>query len=79
MMPEGTRWGPGTAKPWTTPGGRLAPVGLTVCVLLALSLFPRENNSRKFPGDSEKLPRTTFVKQKDSRKQELALGILLIG
>ena len=28
---------------------------------------------------TEKFPRTNFLKQKDSRKQELALGILLIG
>ena len=48
-------------------------------VLLALDLFLCENNSRKFPADFEKLPRTTFLKQKESRKQELALGILLIG
>ena len=61
------------------PGERLVPVGPPAGILLAPDLFPRENNSRKFPADSEKRPRTTFLKQKDSRKQELALGILLIG
>ena len=48
-------------------------------VLLAPSLFHLGNKSRKFSAHSEKLPRTTFLKQKDSRKQELALAILLIG
>ena len=42
-------------------------------------LFHIGNNSCKLSAQSEKLPRTTFLKQKDSRKQELALGILLIG
>ena len=51
-------------------------MGATAGVLLALDLFPCENNSRKFLADSEKLPLTTFLKQKDSRKQELALGIV---
>ena len=48
-------------------------------ILLAPSLFQHGNKSCKFLARSEKLPRTTFLKQKDSRKQELALGILLIG
>ena len=59
--------------------GRLGAGSPPSGVLLALDLFLYENNSRKFLADSEKLPRTTFLKQKDSRKQELALGILLIA
>ena len=44
-------------------------------VLRVPSSFHIKNNSRKFCAQSEKLSRTTFLKQ----KQELALGILLIG
>ena len=71
----GPRRGQGVGRAWGASGGCVPPAG----VLLAPSLFPRENNSRKFSVDSEKLPRTTFLKQKDSIKQELALGILSIG
>ena len=60
-------------------GWRLGPVGAPVGVLLAPSSFHIGNNSRKFSAQSKKLLRTTFLKQKDSKKQELALGILLIG
>ena len=56
-------------------GWCLGAVGPPAAPLLALSLFLRENNSGKFADDTEKLPRTTFLKQKDSRKQELTLGI----
>ena len=69
------RCGQGVGRAW----GRMAPVGPPTGVLLALSLFPPENNSRKFTANSEKLSRTTFLKEKDNRKQELALCILLIG
>ena len=44
--------------------GRLDPVGPPAGVLLALSLFPRENNSRKFLADSEKLPLNNFSETK---------------
>ena len=63
----GRAWG-GVWPLWVPPAG----------ALLALSLFPRKNKSCKFVADSEKLPRTIFLKQKDSRKHELTLGILLI-
>ena len=55
--------------------GVTSPLG----VLRVPSLFHIGNNFCKFSARSEKLSRTTFLKQKDSRKQELALGILLIG
>ena len=70
---------PCATKPWATPGWRLGVVGPPAGPLLAPFSFHIGNNSRKFLAQSEKLPRTTFLKQKDSRKQELALGILLIG
>ena len=54
-------------------------LGASPGVLRVPSLFQLGNKSRKFSARSEKLHRTTFLKQKDSRKQELALGILLIG
>ena len=65
------------AKGWAAPGWRLGAVGLPVAPLMDPSLFLRENNSRKFLDDFEKLPRTTFLQQKDSRKQELALWHLV--
>ena len=46
-------------------------------VLLALDLFLCENNSRKFPADSEKLPRTTFLKQKRQQKTGTDTGHLV--
>ena len=52
-------------------------MGPSAAVLLALSLFTRENNSRKFPADSKKLPRTTFLKQKDSKKTGTGTGHLV--
>ena len=78
-MPEGTRWAPAAASTWDMPGWRLVAVGLPAGDLLAPDLFLLGNHFRKFSAHSEKLPRTNFLKQKDSRKQELALGILLIG
>ena len=63
----GPRHGQGVGRAWGAFGGWEPPSG----VLLALDLLLCENNSRKFPADSKKLPRTTFLKQKDSRKQEL--------
>ena len=78
-MKEATRWGPCAASPSAAPGGRLVAVGPPAVDLLAPDLFLFGNNSCKFAADSDKLPRTTFTKQKDSRKQEVTLGILLIG
>ena len=43
---------------WAPPAG----------ILLALDLFPRENNSRKCPADSEKLPQTNFSETKRQQK-----------
>ena len=51
-------------RAWEAPGGCVAPA----VDLLAPELFLLGNNSCKFAADSEKLPRTTFLKQKDSRK-----------
>ena len=78
-MDEGSRWDLHAAK-----GGAAARCHLEVVVspagpLLAPSSFHIGNNSRNFSAQFEKLPRTTFLKQKDSRKQDMALGILLIG
>ena len=55
---EGARWALGAAKGW-------APLAAP---LMAPSLFLCEYNSRKFSADSEKLPRTTFLKQKTTEK-----------
>ena len=71
----GPTHGQGLGHAWVVSG----VVDPPAAPLLAPSLFLRENNSRKFSVDSKKLPRATFLKQKDSRKHELALGILLIG
>ena len=60
--------GPARVQPLGRTWGRLGVVAPLASPLLALSLFLRENNSRKFADDSEKLSRTTFLKQKDSRK-----------
>ena len=59
------------------PGGVWSPWGSPPGVLRAPSLFHIGNNSYKLSERSEKLSRTTFLKQKNSRNQELALGILL--
>ena len=67
--------GQGVGRAWGVWPLWVPPAG----ALLAPSLFPRKNKSYKFAADFEKLFRTTFLKQKDSRKQELTLGILLIG
>ena len=78
---------PGDGRPGGTPvrpalgprlGGILFLWGPPAAPLLAPSLLLRENSSRKFADDSEKFPRTTFLKQKDGKKLELALGIFLI-
>ena len=78
-MDEGSRWDPRVAKGGATARSHLEAVAPPGLILLAPDLFLLGNNSRKFSAQSEKLPRTTFLKQKDNRKQELALGILLIG
>ena len=71
----GPTHGQGLGRAWVAYGGCRPP-----CSSPPGSVFVScENNSRKFSDDFEKLPRTTFLKQKDNRKQELALGILLIG
>ena len=54
--------GPWREQGRAAPGRRLGAVGPPAAPLLAPSLFLRENNSRKFADDSEKLPRTTFLK-----------------
>ena len=47
--------------------------------LLTRSSSWRIINLRKFPVQSENISRSKFVKQKDSKNRELALGILSIG
>ena len=66
----GPRRDQGVGRAWGVWPLWVPPAG----ALLALSLFLHENNSCKIVDDSEKLSRTTFLKQKDSRKQELALA-----
>ena len=78
-MDRGPRWAPCVAKVGPRPGGVWSPCASPPAVLRVPSSFHTENNSCKLWEQSEKLPRTTFLKQKDSRKQEVALGILLIG
>ena len=50
----GPRHGQGLG--WAAPGWRLGSMGPPAAPLLAPSLFLRENISRKFSDDSEKLP-----------------------
>ncbi len=57
--------GQGVDRAWGSSGGCGAPVGL----LLAQSLFPYKNNSRKFTVDSEKVPRLAFLKQKTTENR----------
>ena len=47
--------------------------------LRSLSSSWRKNNPRKVSSNSENIPRSKFLKQKDSKNRELALGILVIG
>ena len=60
-------WDPAAARPWAAPGGRLVDVGPPAGDLLAPDLFLLGNNSRKFSAHSEKLPRTSFLKQKEQK------------
>ena len=79
-MDEGSRWDPRAAKGGVAARCHMEALGPPAGPLLAPSSFHIGNNFRKFSAQSEKLSRTTFLKQKkNSRKQELALGILLIG
>ena len=79
MVDEGSRWDPRVANGGAAARCHLEAVGPPAGPLLAPSSFHIGNNSRKFSAQFENLPRTTFLKQKDSRKLELALDILLIG
>ena len=74
------RWGGGLgARPH--PGPRRGPAGLPGVapgsVLLAAAPFRSRNKSVKLASDSENISRMDFLKQKDSRIQELALWHLV--
>ena len=88
---EGSQKGdPGrNPQPWggSHPRPRVGPRQEAVPALSVASGAPlrtpssswRKNNPRKFRSNSENISRSKFLKQKDSKNRELALGILSIG
>ena len=69
---------------WTLPRSPYTRVGPALWV--ASQAAPRnpssswrKNNPRKFWSNSKNISRSKFLKQKDSKNRELALGILSIG
>ena len=74
------RWGGGLGV-WPYPGPHRGPADLPGVapgsVLLAAAPSRSRNKSVKLASDSENISRIDFLKQKDSRKQELALWHLV--
>ena len=78
------RWGaPHDPQVWPRVSPCLAgvwgPPGPSPGLLQAISLFRVKNDLREFSTLFENISLRTFLKYKNSRKQKLALGILLIG
>ena len=74
------RWGGGLgarARPWPRRGPAVLPGVAPGFVLLAAAPSRSRNKSVKLASDSENISKIDFPKQKDSRKQELALWHLI--
>ena len=78
-MPHGQRWAPLAGPPWDAAGGASAPWASPLAPLRSSTWSWHIKIPQKFPVRSENISRSKFLKQKDSKNRELALGILSIA
>ena len=78
-VPHGQGRAPSVGPLWAMAGGRMCPVSGPSGSPWSSGVLFRIKNLRKFLSNSENIFRSDFLKYKNCKNRELALGILSIG